>query len=44
MVYSRMQNGKKKQPDYTIAFMKNGNIPNIDTIKQVVEQFKEQGN
>lgn len=43
MVYSRMQNGKKKQPDYTIAFMKNGNIPNIDTIKQVVEQFKEQG-
>ncbi len=43
MVYNRIQNGSKKQPDYVIAFMRQGKIPNIDIIKRAVEQYKEKG-
>ena len=43
MVYNRIQNGAKKQPDYIVAFMRNGKIENIEKIKMAVEQYKEGG-
>lgn len=43
MVYNRIQDGKKKQPDFIIAFMKDGKIPNARQIKLAVEQYKAKG-
>lgn len=43
MVYNRIQNGKKKQPDFIVAFMKGGKIPNTSKIKLAVEQYRAKG-
>lgn len=43
MVYNRVQNGTKKQPDFIVAFMKDGVIPNSREIKSASQQFKEKG-
>lgn len=43
MVYNRIQNGAKKQPDYIVAFMREGKIENIEKIKMAVEQYRARG-
>lgn len=43
MVYNRIQNGKKKQPDFIVAFMRDGNIPNEREIRMAVEQYRVNG-
>lgn len=41
MDFRRIQNGKKKQPDYIVVFRENGEIFNIDEAKMASEQFKK---
>ncbi len=43
MVYNRIQNGAKKQPDYIVAFKRDGTIKNIEKIKMAVEQYRARG-
>ena len=46
MLYKRMQNGEKKQPDYIVVFAKDGNIPNIEEAKKAQKDWgkDEKGN
>lgn len=41
MDYRRMQNGKKKLPDYIVVFRANGEIPNMETAQKASKQFEE---
>ena len=41
MDFRRIQGGVKKQPDYIVAFKRNGVIPNIEKIKQAVKDWGE---
>lgn len=43
MVYNRIQNGSKKQPDYIVAFRRDGIVKNIEKIKMAVEQYRAMG-
>ncbi len=37
--FRRIQNGKRKQPDYIVIFRENGQITNIDKAKQASKEF-----
>ena len=39
MDFRRIQEGKKKQPDYIVVFRKNGNIPNMDKAEKASKDF-----
>lgn len=39
MDFRRIQEGKKKQPDYIVVFRKNGNISNIDEAEKASKDF-----
>ena len=41
MDFRRIQGEKRKQPDYIVAFKRNGVIPNIEEIKQAVKDWNE---
>ena len=43
MVFNRVQNGSRKQPDYIVAFAKNGEIDNIQNILNAHKDYKEVG-
>lgn len=43
MVYNRIQNGAKKQPDYIVALKRDGTIDNVEKIRMAVEQYRAMG-
>ena len=40
MDFRRIQEGKKKQPDYIVVFRKHGKIPNIDKAEKASKDFE----
>lgn len=40
MDFRRIQNGKRKQPDYIVAFKRNGKIANLEMILKVANDWK----
>lgn len=43
MVYSRMQEGKRKQPDYIVVFKERGDIKNMSLALKAVNDFRANG-